>query len=201
MGSPDGRRIAFYSNRSGNRDIWTVPVEGGPARQVTHDPAQDWHPDWSPDGKSLTFMSTRAGSTDVWVIDVDGGEPRQLTSDSESEQFPRFSPDGKWILFASQRAMWLVSPDGGEPRRVSEHDRWGYPRWHPDGRYVYLTQLRGEAGTIWELDTETREARPVTDLTGRPGNLHALCLATDGEHLYFGWDEDMGDLWIVDLEL
>jgi Tol biopolymer transport system component/predicted Ser/Thr protein kinase len=199
-GSPDGSTIAFYSNRSGNRDLWVVPVEGGAARQVTHDPAQDWHPDWSPDGKWITFMSTRGGSTDVWVIGADGENARQLTSHPEAEQFPRFSPDGKSILYASQKAMWLVPADGGEPRRVSEYDRWGYPRWHPDGRRVYLSQIRRSTGTIWELDTSSREARAVTDLTGRPGNLHALCLATDGETLFFGWDEDMGDLWIVDLE-
>jgi len=39
----------------------------------------------------------------------------------------------------------------------------------------------------------------VTALEGRPGNLHALALATDGEHLFFGWDEDLGDIWVVDL--
>jgi len=199
VGSPDGKTIAFYSNRAGSRDIWIMPASGGAARKLTNDPAEDWHPDWSPDGRHVAFVSTRAGSRDIWVIPVEGGEPRQLTDAPGSEQFPKWSPDGRSILFLSGARLWIVPAEGGEPVPVTPKGQSGYPRWTPDGKRIYWVQLRASTGRLWEFAMDTGETRPVTDLEGRPGTFHGLVLATDGDYLYFGWDEDLGDIWVVDL--
>ena len=55
--SPDGQYLVFYSNRGGDRDIWTMPAGGGPARQLTSDPGVDIHPTWSPDGREIAFRN------------------------------------------------------------------------------------------------------------------------------------------------
>ena len=76
--SPDGKSVAFYSFRTGNRDMWIVPTAGGLARQMTRHPGFDGMLTWSPDGEEIAFMSDRSGNFDIWILSVAGGEPRQL---------------------------------------------------------------------------------------------------------------------------
>lgn len=73
--SPDGTTIAFTYKG----DIYTVPVTGGRAMQITTNPAYDTDPVWSPDSKQVAFASDRMGSLDVYIVSKDGGEPRRLT--------------------------------------------------------------------------------------------------------------------------
>ena len=61
-------------------DIYTVPVDGGRAMQLTTNPAHDTEPVWSPDGKRIAFASDRMGSMDVYIVSKEGGEPRRLTT-------------------------------------------------------------------------------------------------------------------------
>lgn len=74
--SPDGTTIAFTYKG----DIYTVPVAGGRAMQITTNPAYDTAPVWSPDSKRIAFASDRMGSLDVYIVAKDGGEPRRLTT-------------------------------------------------------------------------------------------------------------------------
>ena len=73
--SPDGTTIAFTYKG----DIYTVPVAGGRAMQITTNPAYDTAPVWSPDSKRIAFASDRMGSLDVYIVAKDGGEPRRRT--------------------------------------------------------------------------------------------------------------------------
>ena len=81
--SPDGRRIAYWavSDPGGERNLWTIPAEGGEPTAVTADAAVDWNPSWSPDGTLLYFASDRGGSMNLWRVPVDSatggaaGEP------------------------------------------------------------------------------------------------------------------------------
>ena len=77
--SPDGRFLAYSSDRNGNADIWVQPVGGGNPVQVTRSPAQDTQPAWSPDGGSLVFRSERDGGG-LYIVPALGGMERQLTS-------------------------------------------------------------------------------------------------------------------------
>ena len=79
--SPDGSTIAFAYKG----DIFTVPVTGGEARQITSNSAFDSRPVWSPDGKQIAFASDRMGSLDVFVVAKEGGVPQRLTTHSGSE--------------------------------------------------------------------------------------------------------------------
>jgi Tol biopolymer transport system component len=68
--SPDGKWIAFHSNRAGDFDVWAMPASGGEAVQVTSGPKSDMRPAWSPDGKRIAFTSDRGGSQDIWVLEA-----------------------------------------------------------------------------------------------------------------------------------
>jgi dipeptidyl aminopeptidase/acylaminoacyl peptidase len=134
--SPDGRTVAFVSNREGNdkeawttnNDVWLVPVEGGQARKLTANPAADAHPMFSPDGRTLfTLSQRRAGfESDRWYLDaydVANGTKRTLfpTQDISVGSFT-LSKDGGTIWFsASQNArdvLFTVQASGGTPKRI-----------------------------------------------------------------------------------
>src|SRR4029453_8885602 len=117
--SPDGRFIAYSSNRSGNFDIWVQSVGGGDAVQITKSPAHDWQPDWSPDGSQIVFRSEREGGG-LFVAPSLGGRERKV---SPFGYRPRLSPDGTKILFSDQMyntayfipnfpKLHVVTPDG-----------------------------------------------------------------------------------------
>lgn len=97
--SPDGSTIAFGADTAGNFDIWVVAASGGPAIQLTDDPANDSAPAWSPDGSTLAFSSDRAGSRDIWEISADGQNLNRLTFESTAEGSPSWSPDGQQICY------------------------------------------------------------------------------------------------------
>jgi len=93
--SPDGRRLLVSSDRSGNRDIWVLPAEGGAMTQLTTNPTGDGRARWSPDGREIAFRSRRSGNLDLWVMPAEGGPARQLTSDPEPNYHVWWSPDGR----------------------------------------------------------------------------------------------------------
>ena len=94
--SPDGQTIAF----SYKGDIFSVPVNGGTAKQLTTNSAYDAYPVWSPDGQKIAFASTREGSMDVYLMDKNGGVPKRLTTNSGSET-PMAFTDNSHVLFTS----------------------------------------------------------------------------------------------------
>lgn len=101
--SPDGRRIAFASDRSGNMDIWSLNADGtGGLVQLTSDPAQQRQPAWSPDGNQIAYVSDEDDNDNIFVMDADGLNKRRLRDlASSNEQFPAWSPDGQWIIFTT----------------------------------------------------------------------------------------------------
>ncbi|NIV49598.1 MAG: protein kinase, partial [Gammaproteobacteria bacterium] len=76
--SPNGLRIAFWNAPGGQRDIYTMPAEGGEPLPVTDDPDTDWSPFWSPDGRWLFFVSDRGGSPDLWRVPIEERSGRVL---------------------------------------------------------------------------------------------------------------------------
>ena len=110
--SPDGTSIAFTYKG----DIYTVPVNGGKAAQITTNAAHDTHPVWSPDGKQIAFASDRMGSMDIFVEDREGGIPKRLTTHSNrymklalQATVRSCSPPCLWKISASTKPAMLYS--------------------------------------------------------------------------------------------
>jgi Tol biopolymer transport system component len=164
--SPDGRRIAFQSNR-GNRwyDIWLAEADGSNPMRLTRGPGSDQgSPDWSPDGRTIAFHSKAAnGRFDIWTIGADGAGLRQVTRHAGDEEDPRWSRDGRWIYFSSDRTgrneIWRASAtgEGEEPVTREGGCRAASSR---DGRTLYYEKRCG-GGELVARATQGGEERPV----------------------------------------
>ena len=189
--SPDGRQVAFYSYRGGNRDIWTMPTEGGPARRITDHPAQDMWPRWSPDGQRFLLVSTRGEKVGAYIATADGRDVRLVVEDCQA---PEWSPDGRALTFWRNRHLWITSVGGGPARQLTPVEIRAH-RWAPDGSRIYASSR----SDLLEIDPEDGRERWLTDSSGRRGELGEFALATDGRYLYFGWNEELADLWVMTL--
>jgi Tol biopolymer transport system component len=124
--SPDGRRIAFESGRSGEtQEIWLADADGSNLVQLTHGPGI-WQgsPRFSRDGRRVAFNSRGEDEyADVWTIDTDGGNARHLTHGPRTEAVACWSRDGRWIYYREDRAdgrdIWRIPGEGGAAERLT----------------------------------------------------------------------------------
>src|SRR5262249_43320367 len=146
--APNGKRLAFHSNRSGSVQVWTADADGSRPVQLTsmEATATTGSPRWSPDGQSIVFDSTAGGNTHIYVIAADGGRPRALTHGTSQNFVADWSRDGRWVYFTSTRSgksqVWRVASAGGEPEPVTR-DGGEAPRVSPDGEWLYFSRGDG----------------------------------------------------------
>ena len=164
--SPDGSKIAFASNTSGNFSIWTCRSDGSQPVRL----AEGLWPQWSPDGRQIAFF--RALGTkedkfpDVWCVDAEGGSPRRLTAGDFIEMYPIWSRDGQWIYFYSERGeegygVWKVPAGGGQPALVVP--KVARVLESVDGTFYFYT---GPGGQIWKVPVAGGEPVPVLKING-----------------------------------
>jgi Tol biopolymer transport system component len=165
--SPDGNRIVFHSNRTGNAEIWVCDADGRNALQLTSMAVGDLTgtPRWSPDGEYIVFDSQATETADVYVIAADGGPPRRITSDAADDVVPSWSTDGQWIYFASNRTgrseVWKTRAAGGPPVQVTRHG--GFAAFESrDGRTVYYAK-GPDGGGLWRVPANGGEEKQVLD--------------------------------------
>ena len=163
--SPDGKRVAFASNRSGNLDLWTLELGTGALQQLTDDEAQDWDPGWSPDGRHILWSSERGGHLEIWMANADGSSARQVTRDGLDAENPTMGGSGEWIVYWSANpdkiGVWKIRPDGSEATRLVEGP-YLQPEVSPDGRHAafVLIELEELRSVVNVVDTETGELHP-----------------------------------------
>jgi serine/threonine protein kinase len=212
--SPDGRYIAYASDRGGNFDIWVQQVSGGDPIPVTKSPAHDWQPDWSPQGDQIVFRSERDGGG-LFVVPALGGRERRV---SDFGYRPRWSPDGSEILFASTLLpafatnvkIYRGSPDGRQPVEVvpgflSKFDQIGDFGWHPDRNRVSVLAWDRDGASFWTVPL-TGESPLQSEVDPAQKKLLygmvRFAWAPSGKALYFEGEAPGGavNLWRVDIE-
>ena len=156
--SPDGRKIAFTSNRSGYHEIWSCDSDGSNPRQLTF--LEDPHTmagRWSPDGQQIAFMSPKEGNYGIYVASVTGGFPRRLTTEDSDDIAPSWSSDGRSVYFGSNRSgrseLYRMSMEGGEAVQLTTNGGT-IASESPDGRFVYFAKgnpPRGDSSGIWRM--------------------------------------------------
>ncbi len=153
--SPDGRKIAFVSTRSGNKEVWVCARDGTMPLQITDLRAGDTgNPRWSPDGKWIAFDSTKSGSSNIYVTGAEGWPVRRVTTDSAEEAVPRWSRDGRWIYFGSSRSgdweIWRVPSEGGRMVQITKSGGLAALE-SSDGRYLYYQAHYLQKKGIWRV--------------------------------------------------
>ncbi|MGC9973282.1 MAG: protein kinase [Bryobacteraceae bacterium] len=136
--SPDGRRIAFESNRSGSQEIWRCDADGSNCLPLTsYGGPQLGTSRWSPDGQSIAFDCRVTGQSAVYVVAADGGTPRLLADDGF---VPSWSRDGRWIYFSSSRSgrleVWKMPAAGGPAAQVTRNGGMAALE-SADSKYLY----------------------------------------------------------------
>ncbi len=179
--SPDGQWIVFESDRTGNHELWRLPVAGGPAEQLTDDKAFDSAPDVTPDGRGLVFESDRSGTKNIWLLDLldTAHGSVALTTGDHDDGSPAVSPLGDVVVFESNRAknggsdLWLVALAGGEPLRLTTTPAGTYVRtadWSPDGeRLVFEANFEG-APALYTMAAGGGAMIRITTLAGYEGH-------------------------------
>jgi Tol biopolymer transport system component len=156
--SPDGKRVAFESDRRGSLEIWVCQSDGSGCVQLTSfgGPLTGL-PHWSPDGQRIAFYSRTEGKAQIYAIDAEGGVPRRLTNDLSDNMFSNWSRDGRWIYFASNRSgvdqVWKMPSSGGTAVQVTKNGAWAMAE-SPDGRYLYYTRSKDPNAGLWRMPVE-----------------------------------------------
>ena len=201
--SPDGKTIVF--DLLG--DLYTLPVTGGKATQLTSGLAFDAQPRFSPDGKRVVFVSDRSGGDNVWIMSVDRADSTQLTMGNNSLYFsPEFSPDGDYVVVSQAGGLGgparlqLLHVEKRSPMQVlptaptSTQKALG-AAFSPDGRKVWYAARAGDwqynaLFPQYQLFAYDRELKTSSLMSNRYGSGFRPAISPDGKWLVYGTRED-----------
>jgi Tol biopolymer transport system component len=167
--SPDGRFVAFNSNRGGNPatfNIWRVDIDGSNPRQLTQGEGE-YFPTCSPDGKWVVYTPlSSAGKLSLWKVPIDGGDPIQINQRLSIK--PVVSPDGKWIAFqtggdqpASGPKLGIVPFDGSQPLKLLDIKFIQY-RWSADGKAILYLDNKEGVSNVWSQAVDGGAPKQLT---------------------------------------
>lgn len=154
--SPDGRRVAFSSNRSGLTQIWACDQDGGnPARLTNFDSGHSGTPRWSPDGHWIAFDHLEDQGWRIYVMASDGGQVHRLAQDEGDENLPSWSNDGKWIC---RDEIWKRPAQGGKAVQLTHNGGWAAFESH-DGQSLYFN--KSDNSGLWVLPLRGGEEKQL----------------------------------------
>jgi len=193
--SPDGKSVAFASDRSGNWDLWIIGLEGGQCRQITRSPMHEVHPSFAPDGKRLAYcaFNPRADQWELWTLQFDQPGSKKMIGIG---LFPEWSPVADSIVYQKARqrggrwfSIWRVDLQMGEPKfpvelAASAEHAFIQPSWSADGQWVaYGTAVLGAGADARESPVPVLSHGDVWIMRADGTSLLQL---TDGAGAHFG---------------
>ncbi|MCM3905141.1 MAG: S41 family peptidase [Pyrinomonadaceae bacterium] len=208
--SPDGRWIAFSSERNGNLDVFIIPSEGGAAKQLTFHSSDDTVLGWRPDSRAVLFSANRGEdfTPQLYLVSVEGGMPTKAGTDMGVQA--AYSSDGRRLAYnpksqvywrkyyrgASQSDIVVMDVASKRFTQITDfdgHDSW--PMWGHDGAIYFVSDRDGNGLTnIWRIPDSGGKADPVTAF--KSGDVRWPSISSDGRVIVF--EHDFG-IWKLDL--
>ncbi|MBT0587721.1 amidohydrolase family protein [Alteromonas oceanisediminis] len=215
--SPDGKEIAFISDRDGLSNVWVMDIDGDNLRQVTSEKENTLHsPKWSPDGDYIIatkgIMSSRSiPAGEIWLYHKSGGsglaikERMNGKKDQKNIADPSFSPDGQYIYYTQDitpgstfsynrdplKSIFAITrfdrETGEEERFISGTGGAVVPTPSPDGKYVAFVRRVTERTALFIKDLETGQEKPL--FLGLERDMQEG-FGTEGYFAYFDWTPD-----------
>ena len=188
--SPDGSKILFDSNVTGNHELYLINTDGGNLKRITNDPHYDGMAPWSPDGtriiysSGVDFNSDVSGTRDICIINSDGSDKIILTTPgSGNNHYGAMSPDGAKIVFNSDRdghrEIYVMNANGTDQRRLTNtNSPSDYPSWSPDGLKIIFESLRTGK---WETYIMNKDGSSQVSI----GVASAPVFSSDGSKVFF----------------
>ena len=196
--SPDGQRLVYQSNVTGQWELFVMGVDGTGVVRLTDDDSEEMMPDWSPDGGRIAFVSNRTGDLDVYTIRPDGSELTALTHDDFHDQHPYWSADGERIVVSTsvgrerlQYDIRVLRADGsGVETVLGDGLVNSYASSSPDGSEILFDRWVDndpENGEIFILELADGSLRRLTDNEGIYDGYPAW--SADGRHVIWSSNE------------
>ncbi|MBI3821912.1 MAG: PD40 domain-containing protein [Planctomycetes bacterium] len=212
--SPDGKWIAFSSNRHGQYDVFVISVNGGRPKRLTFDSADDYVTGWSPDSQHVLFQSGRSVDLpfrmELYSVPLAGGQAKQVSAFEGREGV--YSPKGDKIAYvrgpgtwyrkgykgSSNDDIWICNADGSNNQRVTKHPgQDSYPMWAADGKSLYyVSDVKGGLANIvnHELgDVLERSVNPVPVTQHKDDFVRRARICAKGEVIVY---ECGPDIWV-----
>lgn len=212
--SPDGRYLAFSSNRHGSYNVYVIPVQSGKPRRLTFDSATDIVTGWSPDGKRILFTSNREAGfppgPDIFSVPFEGGQVRRITTTEAREG--SYSPDGFRIVYtrgpgnwyrkgyrgSSNDDIWTCSADGQNHQQITTFQgQDGSPMWSPDGQSIYyVSEVHGTPANIVRqpINSSSGSTLPKQITFHKEDGVRRARISADGAWIVY---ECGPELWVV----
>ncbi|MFC1643673.1 hypothetical protein ACFL1F_01160, partial [Chlamydiota bacterium] len=206
--SPDGTKIAYMSDASGNYDIWVRNADGsGDPVQVTTHTAKEYYPSWSPDGTQILFTTERGSEPyEIWGKNSDGSGNAWQILGSYRPYGADWSPGGGWIAYSLYNNNWypyIGKADGSGSYKISADHPVYLPRWSPDEKYVvyqrssnlYLKEVDGDGDGFPDMNGEE------IALTTEGYGYECGRFSPDGERIvYRSTYGGSRNIWVMDVD-
>jgi Tol biopolymer transport system component len=164
--SPDGKSIAFVSNRGGSMKIYVISADGGGVKQLTFGTDEDDAPAWSPNGSRIAYVRVIDGNPEIHVMNADGSNAVRLTNDAGIDIHPHWSSDGARILWNSSRnsrnrtepetiELFTMRADGSDIQQITHGGISTYASWSPDNsRILFRKQLKDGNSEVFVMNAD-----------------------------------------------
>jgi len=164
-------KIAFYSDRFGNREICLINADGTEFQRLTNNTAHDECPSFSPDGRKIAFSSNRDGNYEIYIMNSDGTDQQRLTYSPENDDHADWSPDGIKIAFSrytdqSHSNIFVMNADGSNVQQItSNSDENMRPDWSPDGTRILFNTNKDGNYEIYLMNADGSNQQRLTNTT------------------------------------